>query len=149
MQKVVLAHGIDADIFPAWLINCHPQGVNIINTIKHLQHAQAVAHQLGIAAVFLRLRADQNTKPILEVNDLRRAIGKDNAVRYAGPVLYPAGEIHFLLHQNLRVAAGLAGLFVFLHDESRVSVSAVPHLLVVVVQVFGGVGCLPAQLLFH
>ena len=113
------------------LENDHQHRVKVVQSVKHLDGSQCVAHHLCIA-----FGVD------LDADGLAR---DDECVRRAETVRHILGEVHFLLHHDHGVFGFLSELADQSHDEQGVCLGALFHLAVIGSEFLGRVAHFLAQ----
>ena len=148
-QQVSFAHGAVADVLAPGLVDDHLHGADVVDAIEHINHPQAVAHQLRIAAKFLGGGTDRDSKAVLVVDNLCGAVRQNNAVGCAAAVWHPSGNAYLLLHEHLCIGAAGLGFGVFFHNKGSIAIGTGLHFFAVVAEIGGRVFYVPAQCPFH
>ena len=85
MEQIRLVHLIGTDIFPAWLEDCHPDGIDIIDSVVDLQCAEGIAHHLRVVLSF-----HKDTESVFEIDDVKNLVSDDEAVPGSETVWHPS-----------------------------------------------------------
>ena len=139
-QKVCLGNLELADVGKTGLENDHQHRVKVVQSVKHLDGSQCVAHHLCIA-----LGVDLDALAVFVVHDADGLARDDECVRRAETVRHILGEVHFLLHHDHGVFGFLPELADQSHDEQGVSLGGLFHLAVIGCEFLGRVAHLLAQ----
>ena len=118
----------------------HPHIVDVVQTVKHLDAAQGVAHHLRIA-----VGTDFDALAVLVVHDADGLARNDERVGCTEAIRHERREIDALLHGYHRVLALGTELTDQLHHELAVCLGALFHLSVIGCKVLGRIAHLHAQ----
>ena len=110
----------------------HPDRLDVVQSVEHLDAAERVAHHLRIA-----LSTDLNALSVLVVHDADGLAGDDERVGCAEPIGYKVREVHTLLHGHHRILRLLAELRHKPHNELGIKVCTLFHLTVIGGQLLG------------
>ena len=143
-QQVGLAHLEGGNVVPPWLENAHPHGGDVVDPVEGLQQPQRIAHHLRIP-----FGTHHDSDAVFQIDHVEHIVGHNAGVPGAESFRHPAGEVQPLLHQNDGVRAVLLRLGQLLHHKRFISIGAVCHLGIEVVQILRRVSCRHAQRFLH
>ena len=139
-QKVCLGDGAFRDVAEPRLEDNHPDRLNVIQSVEHLDAAERIAHHLRIA-----LSTDLNPLAVLVVHDADGLAGDDERVGCAEAVRNEVREVHPLLHRHHRILRLLAELRHKPHNELGIEFGTLFHLAVIGGQLLGRIAYSLAQ----
>ena len=143
-QQVGLTDFKGGDVIPPRLKDAHLHCADIVDSVECFQQAQRVAHHLRVP-----LRVHQNADAVFQIDNMQHIVGYNAGVPGSESLWHPAGEVQPLFHQHDWISAVLLSLGQLFHHKCFISIGAVSHLLIEILQILRGVLRLHAQRPLH